>query len=96
MKLKPETVAAIQGDEFARKTIEATRSFIYANYRDWEHVSRNGNLRFTNDDMAVAYLALGELLGTQEPPDMSGVTVQIGGTSIACEALDALQAAFTK
>jgi hypothetical protein len=95
--VKPETVEAIKRDEFARKTIEATRAFIYAHFRDWERIHPQGKLLFTDDDAATGYIALCALLGIDpaDVPDIGDTKVHVGGGQMmSAKALEELSNVF--
>lgn len=87
--LKPETVAAIKADEFASKTIEAVIELVYLHWRDWNVVTRTGKIPFTDDNAAVAYLALCMLVDRTQRPDVDA-EVRVGATMMPVGAVHAL------
>lgn len=85
-----EFKAALAKDETALKAIRATRAMIYIEHRDWHHISKDGRPVFDSEDAAMGYVALSEMLGETDPPDVGDA--RIGGVSMA--AIDALGAAM--
>lgn len=93
--VKPETLAAIKADEFARSTIEAAIEMLYVEGRDWEHINRRGKVLFHREQTAIAYAALCSLVGRTEPPDVDG-KVNVGGVMIEMDAITQLERAFVR
>ncbi len=85
-----ETRQAILADDFARTALQLTRDFLYANYRDWELVSRSGVPPFTSDQAFTLWNALCDILGNSDRPDPDGKVCIGGGVKMKMSAIYAL------
>ena len=94
--VKPETLAAIKGDEFARTSLEYVRALIFAHFRDWDRINRSGKIPFTDDNAATCYACLCVLLDTTSTPDIGDLKVNISGQRVSASALQALQDVFAE
>lgn len=94
--VKMTTLMEIQGDDFAKRTLELARTFLYANYRNWNAISQTGRIPFTSEEAMTLYGALSVLLQTNELPDVGDLKVNVGGHMMAAKNVEMLQGAFKK
>lgn len=81
-------------EEFNRVYFECAKRFLMHQYRDWETISHDGKLRFTNETAALLYAGACRALGDSSEPDMEDDTVVVGGVEMSCSALQQLQQSF--
>lgn len=91
----PKLVEVIKNSEFASHALEATRTFLFLHFKDWEHIDMKGGTVFKDRESEVLYLSLCAMLdkNPRDFPDVSGARVPIGGVMMSAQALLNLEAA---
>ncbi len=93
--IRPETVAAIKGDEFARASLQAAKEKILAHHRDWSGIHPEGKLMFDDDQWGILYLAICSMLDNFDEPEIDA-DIMVGGVKMKAGTIQSLNRAFRK
>jgi hypothetical protein len=85
---------AVAKDDFARKTLELTRDWVYTSGRDFERLSRSGKPVFKDEESAILWNALCLILGNEDKP--SEGKANVSGVPIPIRAIHQMEEALKK